>query len=298
MYLKGGSAYLTIEGNELSGCQLGFQAGQSSNLAVMRPPWLHYEAYGIRFINNLLHDLPGVGMSVSGGYNILLAYNTLYRVGYSSDPGYPLVQSVPGERGCNATDELQNPAARCQELTGQGAWGPNVDSENTPGIPSRNVFIYNNLFYNPSGVQTLYTHFDFYAPIARPGSFQNLPDQITMDDNLVLAGNLIWNGPPDQPLGPGDGTGCPPGHLSCSPNLILANNYINQFEPQLINPEAGDFRPAPGGSLSGIAAVPIPDFTWDDFNPPVPSAILSNAVWLDRNNQPRTESSPPGAYAR
>ena len=33
----------------------------SANLAVMRSPWLHYEAYDIKFVNNVLHDLPGVG---------------------------------------------------------------------------------------------------------------------------------------------------------------------------------------------------------------------------------------------
>jgi hypothetical protein len=51
VYVKGGSAYLRFEGNELHHSQLGFQAGQSSNLPVMQAPWLHYEAYDIKFVN-------------------------------------------------------------------------------------------------------------------------------------------------------------------------------------------------------------------------------------------------------
>jgi hypothetical protein len=53
MYIKGGSGYLNIEGNEFSRCQLGFQAGQAANLAVMRSPWFHYETYDVKFINNV-----------------------------------------------------------------------------------------------------------------------------------------------------------------------------------------------------------------------------------------------------
>ena len=86
MYIKGGSAYLDIQGNELHNCQLGFQSGQSANLAVMRSPWFHYETYAIRFTNNILHDIPGVGLSAAGAYNTLFAFNTLYRVGTSKDP--------------------------------------------------------------------------------------------------------------------------------------------------------------------------------------------------------------------
>jgi hypothetical protein len=130
MYVKGGTAYLSVDSNEFYNCRLGFGAGQSSNFAVMRSPWLHYEAYDIKFVNNVLHDLPGVGLSVMGGYNILLAYNTLVRVGASSDPGYPLLEAVRGERGCHATDELLFPLSTCQGFISQGGWGPNYVTAN------------------------------------------------------------------------------------------------------------------------------------------------------------------------
>ncbi len=73
MYVKGGSAYLPIEGNEFIGTQLGFQASQSANFAMMKSPWLHYESYDMKLINNLLRDIPGV--SVEGSYNVLVAHN-------------------------------------------------------------------------------------------------------------------------------------------------------------------------------------------------------------------------------
>jgi hypothetical protein len=55
----------------------------------MRTPWLHYEAYDIKVYNNVFHDIRGAGLSVSGGYNILMAYNTLYRVGGDDEGGRP-----------------------------------------------------------------------------------------------------------------------------------------------------------------------------------------------------------------
>lgn len=296
MYLKGGSSYLRIEGNELGPCHLGFQAGQSSNLTVMRPPWLHYETYDIKFINNVLHDLPGVGLSVSGGYNILLAYNTLYNVATAA-PGYALLQAVQGERGCGATDEFPDPAPVCIGLLGSGAWGPNFATDNLPAIPNRNVYIYNNLIYNPAPAQTLYTHLNIQGPIARPAGFQNLPDPIVTDQNLVIAGNLIWNGPLDHPLGVDDTTGCASTNPTCNAAQLAANNTINGAEPLLIQPSTGDYHPAVGSAAYSAPIYALPAFTWDSFSPSVPAGTLTNAVSYDRDGLPRTASDPPGAYA-
>jgi hypothetical protein len=296
MYLKGGSAYLRVEGNEFGPCQLGLQAGQSSNLAVMRAPWLHYEAYGIAVVNNLFHDLPGVALSVSGGYNILFAYNTLYRVGVSTDPGYPLFQLVPGERGCNATDELPDPQPICAELIGKGAWGPDVLSENTPAIPNRNIYLLNNLFYNPAPAQTLYSHFYAASEMDRPAGFQNLQDRITPDENVVIAGNVIWNGSQGHSLGFEEGTGCGPAHPTCSPEAIAAQNSINQVEPELRQPDGGDFHPLAGGNLAGLKMAPFSGFVWDSFAPPVPAWGESLILSGDKDGNSRGEADFPGAF--
>lgn len=297
MYIKGGTAYLRIEGNEFQHCQLGFQAGQSSNLAVMGAPWLHYEAYDIKFVNNVLDNIPGVGMSVSGGYNILLAYNTLYRVGTATDPGYALIQAVQGERGCNATDEIPDPVTVCAGLAAQGAWGPNILTDNLPSIPNRNVYIYNNLIYNPAPFQTLYAHLNILGPIGLPAGFQNLPASIATDQNLVIAGNLIWNGPTEHPLGVDDTTGCASSNPTCNPTRLVMSNTINLIEPQLANPAGGDYRPASGSNIFDATTFALPDFGWDTFAPAVPVGTLTNTVNQDRDGNSRPHTSPPGAYA-
>ncbi|MBF0634508.1 MAG: right-handed parallel beta-helix repeat-containing protein, partial [Nitrospinae bacterium] len=58
MYLKGGSGYFRVEGNELYGCgEGGFTAGQGSGFEYLTAPWIHYEAYDIKFVNNVIHDI-------------------------------------------------------------------------------------------------------------------------------------------------------------------------------------------------------------------------------------------------
>ena len=57
IYLKGGSAYFVIERNVIYNCGTGsFTAGQGTGFEFMRAPWLQYEAYDIKFVNNLVHD--------------------------------------------------------------------------------------------------------------------------------------------------------------------------------------------------------------------------------------------------
>ncbi|NUM43177.1 MAG: right-handed parallel beta-helix repeat-containing protein [Anaerolineales bacterium] len=296
MYLKGGTAYHLIEGNEFDNCHLGFQAGQSTNMAVMRAPWVHYEAYDIKFINNILHDIEGVSLSVMGGYNILFAYNTLYHVGYDDDPGYALLQTVHGERGCNPTDEIPDPVAVCNDLIAQGGWGPDHETENLPVIPNRNIYIYNNLIYNPAPAQTLWAHLNIFGYVPIPNGFQNLPDYPSTDDNLVIAGNLIWNGPIDHPLGLDEFTGCQDTNPTCNPAQILADNTINTIEPELVNPAGGDYHPLAGGNVFSIPTLPIPDFTWDDFAPTVPNGNSSNVVSQDYEGVTRPTDGPPGAF--
>jgi len=98
MYLKGGSAHFKIEGNELyNSGNGGFTAGQGTGFEYMVSPYIHYETYDIKFINNIVHDTDGAGMGVHGSYNILLAYNTLYKVGKNSH----VLEFMHGIRSCD-----------------------------------------------------------------------------------------------------------------------------------------------------------------------------------------------------
>jgi hypothetical protein len=292
MYIKGGTSYLRIEGNELHNCQLGFSAGQSANFPMMRVPWLHYEAYDIKFVNNLLRDLPGVGLSVAGGYNILFAYNTLYRVGISSSIGYPLFSAVRGERGCNATDELPNPVSRCQNYISQGGWGPNFLTDNLEVIPNRNVYVYNNLFYNPAPARTQYTHLDIREPLARPAGFQGMPNPIKADTNLAIRGNVIWNGDNSTPLGIEGSLACPATNPTCNEAQLKADNTLNSVEPTLANPALGNFRPIGGWTTTTYA---IPNFIWDIAS--VPAGTTDNAIPTDYEGLTRAALGLPGAFS-
>ena len=84
-YAKGGSAYLRIEGNTYTNCGTGgFTAGQGTGFQFMTSPWLHYEAYDIRFINNIVHNVEGAAIGAQGAFNVLFAHNTFYRIGSRS----------------------------------------------------------------------------------------------------------------------------------------------------------------------------------------------------------------------
>ena len=299
MYIKGGSAYQHIEDNELEGCQLGFQAGQSANLAMMVPPWLQFEVYDIKFVNNLLHDIPGTGLGVAGGYNILYAHNTLYRVATDPNNGYPMLQMVLGERNCTPTDELHDPelTARCRERTDAGGWGPDAFNPGLPAIPNRNVYVYNNVFYNPPGSQTLYATLAVNPPTPPPDGFRNIPNPLPTDANLAIRGNIIWDGGSGHPLGVDDTSGCAPSNPTCNPAQLAADNHINEFEPAMVDPGAGDFHPIRGGNLATATTYAIPDFVWSDF-PLIPAGNPSNLVAVDRNGEPRPALGFPGAYAK
>jgi hypothetical protein len=296
MYVKGGTSYLRVEGNEYHNCQLGFAAGQSANFPMMISPWLQYEAYDIKFINNTLHDLPGTALSVAGGYNILFGYNTLYKVGMSTDIGYPLVEVIRGERGCSATDELPHPASRCQSYITAGGWGPNYVTDNISAIPNRNVYFYNNIFYNPAPYHTQYTHLSVFEPVARPTGFPtSMPNPITTDNNLVFAGNVIWNGNTSMPLGIEDTLACTASNPTCNETRLRADNAINTVEPQLIDPAGDNFRPLLNW-LPSVTTYTIPDFSWTGIPSAVPVGNNSNTVSTDFEGATRSTINPPGAY--
>lgn len=259
MYVKGGSAYFRMEGNELYDCGTGgFTAGQGTGFQFMVEPWTQYEAYDIRFVNNLIHDTQGAGVGVQGGYNILIANNTLYRVGERSH----VMEFGFGSRSCDGTpgDEGRE---RCDQYREAGGWGDNLvaDGENYVRIPNRNVFVYNNLIYNPPGFRSAYQHFFIPAPYAAQAD-ANLPNPARADDNLQIRGNLIWNGDASMPLGieADFSAGCQSENTTCNEAQLRADNAINSIEPHLIDPDTGNYALAAGSIVPVLA---IPAFTWD-----------------------------------
>lgn len=289
-YLKGGSAYFRIEANEIyDGGTIGFTAGQGSGFEFMTSPWLHYEASDIKFINNVVHDIDGAGMGVNGGYNVLLAYNTLYRVGRRSHA----IEVVFGERSCDGD------TARCAALLAAGGWGT-VSTDVVEPIPNHHVYIYNNILYNPADYQSAYSHLAVYAP-RLPSSDSNIPSPAETDTDLRFRGNIFWNGPPDLALGIGDtDQGGQPSNTTCNPAQFLADNTVNSIEPQLVNPNGADFRPLIGGNVFSTATYAIPDFTGTErpAPPAEPQGNSLNTVERDYYNNPRLSSSPPGAFAQ
>jgi len=284
MSVKGGSAYLIIEGNELyQSTSGGFTAGQYSALDYMVSPWLHYEVYDIKFINNIIHDTQGPGMSVSGGYNILMSYNTLERVGRNSS----LIEVIHGSRRCDA-----NPSV-CQGKLVLGGWGTDIQGTNITAIPDRNIFIYNNIVYNQSGYESAFSHFAIDGPVIPP-SGSNIPSPSLADFNVQIRGNIIWNGTADMPLGVEDpGSGGQPDNPSCNAAQLTNENSINKVEPQLSN-----FKPVPEGNIYTVKTYQTPDFTWSDapVTPPVPAGTNGNSVNRNYEGTVRIPPDHPGAF--
>jgi hypothetical protein len=288
MYLKGGSAYFRIEANELYDALTGgFTAGQGTGFEYMVSPWLHYEAYDLKFINNIIHDVEGPGMGVNGGYNILLAHNTLYRVGRNSHA----LEVVFGSRSCDGD------AAQCHQHLVAGGWGTETPGE-AISIPNRHVFIYNNLLLNPDGYASAWQHFAVHGPqTATPGS--NLTSPVQCDVDLQIRGNLIWNGPADLPLGvEGEDQGCQAGNATCCADQLRRDNTINTLYPLLADPATGNYRPSPGSAAYYAPTFAIPDFPDGDRpQPPLaPSGLRVNTVERDFDCLNRSVPSPQGAF--
>ncbi len=285
-YVKGGSAYLTVANNEIYNCGTGgFTAGQGTGFEFMSTPWLHYEAYDIRVFNNLVHDTEGAGLGVNGGYNILMAYNTMYRVGSRAHA----LEFVFGARGCDGD------SAACNQRRDAGGWGSSQSDSGTGWVPNKHVYVYNNVLYNPSGFRSLWQHFAIYGPRTVP-SGNTLTGAQLDDDDLRIAGNVIWNGPSTLDLGVGGSEGCGSFNPTCNETQLLADNAINTVQPQLDS----SLRPTSGGNIATRSGVAIPSFTWTDA-PAVPAVPMrsgfgSNSVPNDRAGLPRTGWGRPGAY--
>jgi hypothetical protein len=226
MYAKGGSASIVVAGNEFYDAGTGgFTAGQGTGFEFMVAPWLQYEAYDITFIDNVVHDTQGAGFGVNGGSNILMARNTLYRVGSRSH----VIEVGFGSRSCDGNQ------AACRSYLAQGGWGTAVVGGDEP-IPNRNVSILDNVVYNPDGYVSQWQQFAVANP-RTPSVGSNIPSPARADTNLQIRGNVIWNGPADHPLGIGQ---------PALATAVLAGNTINTVRPVLVDPAHGNYAVAPG----------------------------------------------------
>lgn len=247
MYAKGGSASLTVAGNEFYDAGTGgFTAGQGTGFEFMVSPWLQYEAYDITFTDNVVHDTQGAGFGVNGGFNILMARNTLYRVGSRSH----VIEVGFGSRSCDGNQ------AACRAYLAQGGWGTAVVGGDEP-IPNRNVFIYDNVVYNPDGYVSQWQQFAVAMP-RTPSVGSNIPSPAQADTNLQIRGNWIWNGPADHPLGI---------EQPALAVAVLAGNAINTVRPVLADPARGDYSLAPG-VVPPVASAGLPPVL-----PPAPAPL-------------------------
>ncbi len=275
MYVKGGSAYIRIDGNEVfySSGNGGITAGQGTGFEWMTYPWLHYEAYDVKIVNNFIHDTFGAGMGVNGGYNILIAHNTCVRVGRRSH----VIEVVHGSRSCDGN------ISACESNRLAGGWGWSNDDSNTQFIPNRNIYIFNNVVYNTGTNQSQWQHFEIREGMTPPAG-AHVADPSRADQNLLIRGNIIWNGPVNHPVG-----GCSSPGGTCHESRILSENYVNLFEPQFVNTSSGDFRPRIEGNLFAALSYPIPDFPGGDRPavPVTPAGVLENVLPDDRTGAVR-----------
>lgn len=288
-YAKGGSAYFRVESNEFYDCGVGgFTAGQGSGGEFMISPWIHYEAYDIKVINNKVHDVIGAAFGVNGGYNILIAHNTAYRIGRRSH----MLEVVYGERSCDGAD-----VAACAAYNAAGGWIPARRAESGSPIGDKNVFILNNIFYNPAGSQASPQHFSIQGPRI-PDAGNNLSSPQRTDNNLVIRGNIVWNGTTSTPLGIEDSEACAAGNPTCTAELLRAQNEINSVEPQFIALATGDIRPLAGGNLFGRTIAELASFTGGDrvATPLAPEGNLLNLFTRDFSGATFSPLTVPGAF--
>jgi hypothetical protein len=281
MYTKGGSANIRIEGNEIFNCGVGgFVAGQGTGFEFMESPYLHYEAYGIVFVNNVIRDTQVAGMGVNGGFNILMAYNTLVRVGRRDH----LFEANQGRRGCDGD------RATCEANRAAGGWGTSGAEEQY--IPNRNIYILNNLFYNPRGAEAPYP-LQIASPTTPP-SVSNLSGPQAADTNLVIKGNIIWNGSVNDLAVDGSSGGCRTSNTTCNPTQLTRDNVIGGTEPTFTSLTGNDFRLTNTVSAATSAALPVFDWSALPTRPRAPAGATNVTVSTNRAGETRT--TRPGAY--
>lgn len=250
-YVKGGSAYVNVRNNRIHHCGTGgFTAGQGTGFEYMVAPWLRYETYGVTVMGNVIHDTQGAGLGINGGYNTVMAYNTLYRVGARSHT----VEFVHGSRSCDGE------TARCAANRRAGGWGGvAMDGQY---IPSRHTYFLNNVIMNPAGYRSQWQQVQLAGPVTPPAG-SGVPAPSRVDTDLVIRGNVFSNGSVSMPTG----------LAGARDAAFLRENAVNSLVPDLVNPAGGDFRPVPGGRLTKRAAAALPTMTWADAGVPAGAPV-------------------------
>jgi hypothetical protein len=288
MYVKGGSSYILVESNIAYSCgEGGITAGQGTGFEFMESPWLRFEANYVKIVNNIIHDIEGAAIGVNGGYGILVAHNTAYKIGTRSH----LLEVVFGERSCDGDTAL------CTVKRNQGGWGPvATGSENSQPIGNQDVIILNNILYNPAGTVSGSQHFAIYGP--RTPSVGSIPSPQKTDTGLIIKGNLIWNGSNSMPLGIEDSDqGCQAGNPTCSLNQLTSENTINTSEPDFLDPASEDFRPTSAGIISGIISATIPNIPAIDSTLNPIDEGNTNDTMVREFSGTNVTSRPPGAFS-
>jgi hypothetical protein len=307
LLLKGGTAQIRVEDNIIYNAErFGFSAGQGAGFDFMVVPWLHYEAYDLKFFNNVVYNTYYAGIAVLGGYNINISYNTFYRVGIDNTGDRTLMTFNLGQRGC---DGAENDTCNTHHLLGgwsPGPWNNPAVPYGTESdcIPNKNVFVYNNIFYNPGADSTVGPQIEIRAPY--DGTDQsatfltagNIPNPALSDDNVQIKGNIIWNGSVNKWLGIDENTGGQDSNPTCNRAQLMSDNTINTIEPQFVNASAYNFHPASGGNIFTSATFALPAFTGTDrpAMPLVPLGNLINSIIRDYDGNVRSASGPPGAF--
>ena len=264
-----------------------------STLDAFSLPWAHYDAYAVRIVNNIISDCDSSAFVCNGGYDVLFAHNTLYKIGGFAPS---LISLGLGKRACSGLDQQ----VICKPYLDSGAWGTvhiyNTDDD-VAWIPNTHLYIYNNVFYNPTGYETTSSQFVFDMP-KQALQHASCPKPANTDNDLQIKGNIIWNGTLAKPLGITATSGAQPSNPTCNATLLNSGNSIHKQEPLLANPDNGDFHPATGGAIVTTSIFPIPDFIWSDLpsKPKEPLVGLSNIIATDFEGASRTNVFIPGAF--
>lgn len=284
-YVKGGSSYITIEGNLAYDCgEGGITAGQGAGFEFMVNPWLRFEANYVKIVNNIIYNVEGAALGVNGGYGILVAHNTAFRVGSRSH----LLEVVFGERSCDGD------TAACTVRQSLGGWGPSAPGGAPQPIGNADVIIANNVLYNPASMQSGFQHFAIYGP--RTPTVGGIPSPQRADTGLIITGNVIWNGSASMPIGIEDSSqGCQSSNTTCNLVQITGDNSINLFEPDFIAATTGDFRPVQGGTLESTPSRTISDHgALDTSLNPILEGVGTNTMVREFSGA-TASTRPPGA---
>jgi hypothetical protein len=239
MYAKGGSAFVTVANNRIRHCGTGgFTAGQGTGFQFMTRPFIRYEAYGIRVLDNQISDTEGAGVGVNGGFNVVIARNHLWDVGTRSH----MIEVGYGSRSCDGQPGDDGRDA-CQANLDAGGWGTTVvdDGTNYVRIPNRHVWLLGNVVDNPGrqGDQI----FDVAAPYSGESQNGSGLGDVRADDDLTIAGNVIA------------GRGLPAGFEATDGNDLSAAPGLFR------DPAHGDLRLADGRAAPDVQ---LPEFAWSD----------------------------------